>query len=136
MHLLLVDDDESTRYIVRRVLARYDGTHVREAASGEEAIRLLREQPFDVILSDYNMGAASGVDVLCLAKDLQPHAQRLLMSGTLRESVLRNESLRACVHLFFEKPMQAEEWARVLDAALAPVAPEARHHRPREPHET
>jgi DNA-binding response OmpR family regulator len=68
---------------------------------------------------DYNVGGASGVDVLRAARASQPHARRVLMSGTPRERVLRDEGARALADAFFEKPMQADEWSRVLGTALA-----------------
>ena len=122
MRLLLVDDDEGTRFIVKRALAHM-GTklHVHEAASGEEAIALLDQARFDVILTDFKMGGKNGVDVLCHALERQPEARRVLMSGTLPEAMLRVEASRACVQLAFEKPMEREAWEPLLRAALTPV---------------
>ena len=117
--LLLVDDDEHTRFIVKRTLARLGGgLAVREAPSGEEAIRLLDAEAFDVVLSDFSMAGKDGVDVLCHALDRQPGARRVLMSGTLPEALGRMEG-RGCVDHAFEKPTAFAAWATALRAALA-----------------
>jgi signal transduction histidine kinase/DNA-binding response OmpR family regulator len=61
--VLVVDDDESSRYILRSLLAetRYD---VREAASGEEGLRLAAERPFAAVFLDWKMPGLDGGAVL------------------------------------------------------------------------
>ncbi|GEM_PF-4606915 len=119
LDLLLADDDEDTRFIVKRALAKLGAAvHVHEAANGEEALTLLRERRVDAILTDYRMPLATGVEVLCFARHAQPHAKRILMSGTLEEAVLREAALPACLDFCFEKPMQREEWMKLLRLGL------------------
>ena len=114
--LLLADDDEGTRFLVKRVLARMGAqVHIHEAATGEEAIAILERFRVDVVLTDYNMGGPkNGVDVLCFAKERQPHARRVLMSGTIDAARMRAKAAQGCVHFAFEKPMKLEEWAPLL----------------------
>lgn len=121
--LLVVDDDEHTRYIVRRTLRKLARPlDVREAASGEEAMRLLEADEVDCVITDFNMGEKNGVDVLCYALERQPRARRVLMSGTLPMAMLRVEASRECVDHVFEKPMRLDDWAATLQEALRPVA--------------
>ena len=120
VRVLLVDDDEATRFIVKRTLARMGAKlHVHEAGSAEEAITLLDRTRFDVVLTDFNMGTKNGVDVLCHALKHQPHARRALMSGTLPEAMLRAQASKECVQLAFEKPMEREAWEPLLREAFA-----------------
>ena len=58
--ILLVDDHEDGRLYVRTALAR-QGHRVTEAADGAEAIRILRHQRFDLIISDLDMPVMDGV---------------------------------------------------------------------------
>jgi CheY-like chemotaxis protein len=61
--ILLVDDEEISRYVLRQHLASPE--HVlSEAASGAEAIRLARTEPPDAICLDLHMDDASGTEVL------------------------------------------------------------------------
>ena len=62
--VLLVDDEEITRYLVRQLLPRTK-YHIREAEDGAEALRLLREgaRP-DVVLLDVNMPEMDGFGLL------------------------------------------------------------------------
>lgn len=118
MHVLLVDDSEDTRWIAKRALARRGGVKITEAESAEAAMALLRAVRVDAILTDYNMPGATGVDLLCHAQKKQPHARRVLMSGTLDAVGLREMEGAACVDHAFEKPFTMTEWSSALSAAL------------------
>jgi len=61
--ILVVDDQESNRDLLSRRLRR-DGHVVTTAANGEEALRLVEEGTFDLILLDLLMPGLSGYDVL------------------------------------------------------------------------
>jgi CheY-like chemotaxis protein/HPt (histidine-containing phosphotransfer) domain-containing protein len=63
MHLkiLIVDDDEMSRRLMRLLLTR-DGHDVQLAANGVEAVEAVKEQQFDVVFMDLQMPIMSGVD--------------------------------------------------------------------------
>lgn len=65
--LLIVDDSLSVRRILGQLLTRH-GFAVTSAVDGEEALELLRERPFDVVLTDLEM---PGVDGYQLIEDLR-----------------------------------------------------------------
>jgi signal transduction histidine kinase/CheY-like chemotaxis protein len=68
LRLLVVDDEETSRYIVRQCL-RDTPLVVDEAASGAEAIRKVHEKRPDAILLDLNMPGMTGIEVLdCLGR--------------------------------------------------------------------
>lgn len=67
-HLLVVDDNAENREMLSRRL-RGHGFTVAVAESGPEALRLLEETPFDLVLLDVVMPGMSGLDVL---RDLRP----------------------------------------------------------------
>lgn len=122
--LLLVDDDEPTRLILRRFLvaARPD-LHVEEAANGEQAIAALKERAFDCVLSDYRMGLATGIDVLAFALQRDPGTTRILMTGFSDPMLERAAQMRAKVHGFIEKPMSTREFEALLREHLLPRLP-------------
>jgi CheY-like chemotaxis protein len=61
--VLVVDDEEVSRYLVRQLLPR--GTYdVREAATGIEGLAQLRDEPPDVVLLDLNMAGMDGFQFL------------------------------------------------------------------------
>lgn len=116
--VLLVDDDPATRLIVRRALAREGEARVDEAASGEEAIERLGREAFDCIVSDFRMGAVSGIDVLAFAKRKQPAARRVLMSGFADPGIVARAEQEASIHQFVEKPMGVTEFAHEIRRAV------------------
>ena len=72
MTILIVDDNENDRYLLRRSLYTA-GYGVRSAAGGEEALRLLQGSSFDVMITDLQM---SGMDGLQLAQEVHRAAPR------------------------------------------------------------
>ncbi len=73
--ILITDDDSVNREVLRRMLEHH-GHRVHEAADGHEALRLLEERPFDLLLLDILMPGLNGFQVL----------QRLREGGRLRRT--------------------------------------------------
>ncbi len=73
--VLVVDDDEGSRYLMRGLLAetRY---RVREAASGTEGLDLAAERPFAAVILDWNMPDVDGGAVLARLR-AQPATRQL-----------------------------------------------------------
>ncbi len=80
MKILVVDDDEVTRKLLREVLVK-EGYEVALSPSGEEAIREIRREPFSLIVSDIRMVELGGMAVLREAKKLRRPPVVILMTG-------------------------------------------------------
>lgn len=61
--ILLVEDDDTNRKLVRVVLGGKD-YRIREAESAEQALEMLREAKPDLLLLDIRLGGGSGLDVM------------------------------------------------------------------------
>ena len=64
MHILVVDDYNTMRRIIRNLLKQLGFEHVDEAAHGGEAIIKLREKAFGLVISDWNMEPVTGMELL------------------------------------------------------------------------
>lgn len=64
LHTLVVDDSATARTLVHSCLARL-GVTVHQAADGDEALSMLRQQDMDLVITDLNMPRMNG-DMLCL----------------------------------------------------------------------
>ena len=70
--ILVVDDNNNVfRIVVSKVLSRL-GYEVSSADSGENGLRIFLENPFDVVLSDYEMPRMDGVALACSVKKAPP----------------------------------------------------------------
>lgn len=95
LRIAIVDDHQIVRAGFREMLG--DAVQLRivfEAASGEEAISTLREQPCDVMLLDLSLPGQSGLDVLRTVRQRFPEVAVLVLSGFPEEryalSMIRN----------------------------------------------
>src|SRR4029453_17944284 len=80
-HEVLVVDDEAVVLTVLREALRRGGYRVTTAASGEEAIDLMRRRRFDLVLTDKNLPGASGLEVLRVARTPDPAPAVVLITG-------------------------------------------------------
>lgn len=105
--ILVVDDEGAIRYSVSKTLERV-GYQVLTASSGEEALELMDQQDFDVVLTDIRMPGISGVDLLASIKEQSADIVVILMTGyaSLGTAV---ESLRLGAHDYLIKPSSSED---------------------------
>jgi DNA-binding response OmpR family regulator len=106
-HILVVDDEGAIRYSVSKTLQRV-GYTVHEAASGEEALEMMKKQDYDVVLTDIRMPGLTGVELLKRIKETAPDAIVILMTGyaSLGTAV---ESLRLGAHDYLIKPSSSQD---------------------------
>jgi signal transduction histidine kinase len=78
--LLVVDDDESVAITVSEVL-RLDGHAVETAMSGAEAVARLKEQEYDLVLTDLHMEEVDGISVLAEVRRRAPLTISIVLTG-------------------------------------------------------
>lgn len=78
--ILVVDDDWVMLELLTDVLSR-DGNTVIAAASGEDAIRICREQHIEIMILDYMMPGLSGEDVVRAVRTFEPDVQIILQTA-------------------------------------------------------
>ena len=80
VRVLIVDDDPALRKILSVMLTHADFV-CSTAACGEEALRLLENQPTDVVISDLCMPGISGMDLLIVVHERYPQLAFLMVTG-------------------------------------------------------
>ncbi|MFZ5572861.1 MAG: response regulator [Thermodesulfobacteriota bacterium] len=78
--ILVVDDDEQFRLAVRTIL-KQKGYDCRTAPDAETALRQLREESVDLVISDVQMPAMDGVELMRAAKADHPDLDFIMMTG-------------------------------------------------------
>jgi diguanylate cyclase (GGDEF)-like protein/PAS domain S-box-containing protein len=101
--LLLVDDEQSIRSAVTRMLRR-DGYRILSAGTGAEGLQLLALHPVQVIISDQRMPGMSGTEFLSTVKQLYPDTVRIVLSGYTDIDVVTDAVNRGAVFKFLTKP--------------------------------
>jgi CheY-like chemotaxis protein len=79
---ILIVDDEAAIRLTLDMLLRRRGYLVTVASSGDEALMLIAQQPFELLLLDYKMPGMSGLDVALRARALLPKAAVLFLTGS------------------------------------------------------
>jgi two-component system chemotaxis response regulator CheY len=79
--ILVVDDEDRLRRAVRTVLERA-GYEVREARSGQEAVRLWREEESDLVITDIHMPDKDGIETILELRALSPSLPIIAVSGS------------------------------------------------------
>ncbi len=124
--ILIVDDEEHVRSGIQRSLMLL-GYHAETAASGEEALRMLERDSFDVMLLDIRMPGMDGVEVMRQVQ--QRHSDLLILVLTGHASV---ESAIAAVKYqaadYLRKPASIHTIARAVAEAINRRAEEKRRY--------
>lgn len=113
--VLLVDDEEDfISTLSQRLKVR--GLTVSGATSGEEALKLVEEEPFDIIVLDLAMPGMDGLETLKTIKENHPDAEIIMLSGhgTVKTSI---EAMKLGADDFLEKPVDFKELLSKIDEA-------------------
>lgn len=118
MRILIVDDHAIVRAGLKQFIAHEpDMVVAGEAESGEQAIAMVREAPWDVVILDISMPNQNGVDTLRRIKLIRPNLPVLILSG-FPESQYAVNLMRAGASGYLNK----DGAARDLIGALRAVA--------------
>jgi len=102
--VLVIDDDRSLRIAITKILRKAD-YRVLAAASGDEGIAHLANEPIDVVLTDLKMEGMDGLAVLRAVREAAPLAQVVLITahGTVEHAV---EAMKQGAYDFLLKPVE------------------------------
>lgn len=117
--VLVVDDKRNMVRLMAKVLKQ--DAIVRTSESGGEALRVLAEEPIDVVLCDLKMPDTDGLEVLRAAKRLHPAAEFVLMTAYASVGTAV-EALKLGAYDYLTKPFEPEAARAVVLRALARVA--------------
>jgi CheY-like chemotaxis protein len=105
--VLVVEDDHSTREMVRSILAR-EGFTVEVVANGNDAISRLIERQYDAVVLDVMMGQGSGHEVLEVLATRRPDVKCVVVISAAAPAVLEKIGT-ANVQAKLRKPFDIHE---------------------------
>ncbi len=102
--ILVIDDDESIRFLLRAVL-EFQGYDVIEAENGYEGLLCYQAEPADLVITDMQMPVMDGLELLMELRRRFPRVKAIAISGGRRTL----ELARTFTPHTFEKPFSLEE---------------------------
>jgi ATP-dependent Lon protease len=105
--VLVVDDEEIARTNLEYIL-RKDGYQVAAAASGLEALERLKEQEFDVVLTDLKMEKMDGLQLLEAVKQTAPATDIIMITGYATVATAVDALRKGAAH-YLSKPINLDE---------------------------
>ena len=114
--ILIVDDEPDNLQLLYRTLRR--DYEVTKAQGPLEALEILKETPFNCILSDHKMPDMDGVEFLKRTYDMYPDTIRLLVTAYSDVEILMNAINYAKIYRYIKKPYSPEELLHIVQLAL------------------
>jgi len=122
VRVLVVDDEVVVRSGISRVLER-QGMEVHLAAGGEQALEIMAEQPFGVVLLDVKMPGMDGIEVLRHIRSDYPGTPVIMITGypSIETAI---EALKQGAVDYLVKPFRVDELEKLLLKAMERVRQE------------
>jgi two-component system invasion response regulator UvrY len=115
--ILMIDDHEVVRDGVRKIFERQPGAAFGEAGTAQEALKLAREEDWDVAVLDLSLGGRSGLEVLKELKQIRPRLPVLILSMHSEEQYARR-AFRAGAAGYVTKGSSRTELAKAIDKVM------------------
>ena len=115
--ILVVDDELEVRDLIAEILSR-DGYIVKTAADGRQAIEMLGDHLFSLVITDLMMPVITGLEVLAEVKQKLPSAEVILITanGSLQSAIA---ALRHGAYDYLSKPFETDGLRHSVQQALA-----------------
>jgi len=115
--VLLVDDDVNSLNIMVEIMRR-DGYNTISAIDGRDAIRKIQDNPVDIVILDFHLPDATGLDVLEQIKRIQPNVPVIVTSADSSPSILLDVH-DAGAYSFIRKPANLNRLRQTVSKALS-----------------
>lgn len=122
--ILVVDDEEFMRSLVKRVLMQMGVAHILSAEDGSSAVRTMAAEtlPVDCILCDFNMEPVNGLQLLKAIRSGKakgiPRDQKFIMLTGHADKDIISIALKLGVNGYVVKPVPADKLSLALDRAF------------------
>jgi DNA-binding NtrC family response regulator len=117
MKVILIEDDHWIQNGLR-MFFQYNGCHLEGCVNATLAMDALAKEKFDIIISDYWLPDMDGLTLISLARERQPDAICILITG-YPTAGLREEAARMGVHDFLPKPLTIPKLEKSLEMLIA-----------------
>ena len=118
VRVLFVDDEENILRSIKRLLLE-ESYEILTANSGEEALKLLKDQQnIGLLVSDQRMPGMQGVDFLKQASEISPDALRILLTGFADVNAAIDAINKGGAYRYISKPWKDDELIQIVREAV------------------
>jgi CheY-like chemotaxis protein len=122
-HILLVDDDDDDRLMFSQVIRIIMHQKLTVARDGTEAVKLASDHNFDLVVLDLRLPDLNGWDVAEALRQMKHYRRVPIIAVTAYDLAhTREQSFQAGCDAYVVKPIDVDEFVRVLGDHLAAVA--------------
>jgi DNA-binding NtrC family response regulator len=112
--ILVADDDKAMLNLYSRVFSQTEYS-ISPALSFEEAARLLREESYDLLITDFMFPDGVGTDLIRLFSEASAGGKSLMVTGS---ACAKDRPDCGCEYDYMEKPFRVEELLTAVKKAL------------------
>lgn len=116
--VVIVDDEDMVITSVRAFLMLETEHVVQGFTDPEEAVKYMEEHCIDVVVSDYLMPKLTGIQLLTKAKQLQPEASRVLLTGHADKQSAISAINEVALFQYLEKPWDNAQLLLVVNSGI------------------
>jgi len=120
LRLLIVDDEEASRYGMRRALSTF-GYNISEAGSAEAARALIKQQAFDLLLLDVNLPGLSGLEFLREIQNTNGNAPLVIIITAHGSERMAVEAVKGGAYDYLSKPFELDDLRLVIKNAAETI---------------
>ena len=115
--ILIVDDHEIVREGVKRIFDKESDINVGEAGTAAEALRVINEQDWDVVILDLSLGRRNGLELLKELRQLRPALPVLILTMHSEEQFARR-AFKAGAAGYMTKDSPRSELVNAVDKVI------------------
>jgi two-component system chemotaxis response regulator CheY len=117
--ILIVEDSATTRALIRAVVDELGDFDTVEASSGFEALKMLPQQEYDLIITDINMPDINGLELIGFVKN-NPRFTHLpiVIVSTERSEADRNRGMALGATAYVTKPFTSSELQEIIKKTM------------------
>ena len=119
--ILIVEDSATTRALIRAVIDELGEYETVEAGSGFEALKMLPQQEYDLIVTDINMPDINGLELINFVRN-NPRYNHLpiIIVSTERSEEDKKRGMALGATAYVTKPFKSSELQEVIKKTLVP----------------
>ncbi len=120
VRILIIDDEKITLRNLEHILKK-EGYSVKTTSSGQNGLKLISSQTFDIVLTDLKMERVDGMQILKRTKEISPDTEVIMITGyaTVESAI---EAMKYGAYHYLTKPFKLDEVRKVVREAAEKIA--------------